>query len=52
MKKTRLQRCHRGVAPTAAKEGNSTYWHCDKYFSDEKAQNEIKKEDTKPGSDR
>ena len=34
---------------TAAKEGNSTYWFCDTcntYFSDEKAENEIKKEDT------
>ena len=34
---------------TAAKEGNSTYWFCDtcnKYFSDKKAENEIKKEDT------
>ena len=34
---------------TAAKEGNRTYWFCDKcnkYFSDEKAENEIKKEDT------
>ena len=36
-------------AATAAKEGNSTYWFCDKcnkYFSDEEAENEIKKEDT------
>ena len=36
-------------AATAAKEGNSTYWFCDKcnkYFSDAKAETEIKKEDT------
>ena len=34
---------------TATEEGNSTYWFCDKcnkYFSDEEAENEIKKEDT------
>ncbi len=38
-----------GVAATAAKEGNSTYWHCDdcnKYFSDEKTETEITKADT------
>lgn len=38
-----------GQAATAAKEGNSTYWFCDecnKYFSDETAETEIKKEDT------
>ena len=36
-------------AATAAKEGNIAYWFCDKcnkYFSDENAENEIKKEDT------
>ena len=34
---------------TATEEGNSTYWFCDKcnkYFSDAKAETEIKKEDT------
>ena len=38
-----------GVAASAAKEGNSIYWHCDdcdKYFSDEKAETEITKADT------
>ena len=37
------------VAATADQEGNIAYWYCtdcDKYFSDEKAENEIKKEDT------
>ena len=36
-------------AATAATEGNIAYWYCsvcDKYFSDENASNEIKKEDT------
>lgn len=38
-----------GVTASAAEKGNSTYWQChdcNQYFSDEKAQNEIKKEDT------
>lgn len=38
-----------GVAASAAKEGNSIYWHChdcDKYFGDEKAETEITKADT------
>ena len=36
-------------AATTATEGNIAYWYCavcDKYFSDENANNEIKKEDT------
>ncbi len=36
-------------ASTTEKEGNHTYWYCDsckKYFSDEKAEKEIKQEDT------
>ena len=36
-------------AATTATEGNIAYWYCavcDKYFSDENASNEIKKEDT------